>query len=101
MDPTPDEAAGSAARARTQVPGVRARREGGEVYAEARYRYTRGACPFQIRGDGQPTFDRGPDWIPPEWIEAVEVYHGFDTPIEYTSIFGDCGVVLIWTRRGG
>ena len=84
-----------------RVPGVRAVYEGGQTLAEGRYRYARGRCRLAVRVDGQPTFDRDLDWIPPEWIEAVEVYQGMTMPIEYTSRFGECGVVLIWTRRGG
>ena len=38
------------------------------------------------------------DIVPPEWIEAVEVYvGGASTPMQYRD---PCGVVLIWTRRG-
>ena len=36
------------------------------------------------------------DRLPPEWTEAMEVYHGVGTPMEYG--INSCGVVLIWTQ---
>lgn len=41
------------------------------------------------------------DHIPPEMIEAIEVYRGAaEIPIEYRTTGSLCGVVLIWTRTG-
>lgn len=41
------------------------------------------------------------DHIPPEMIEAIEVYRGAaEIPIEYRTMGSVCGVVLIWTRAG-
>lgn len=41
------------------------------------------------------------DHIPPETIEAIEVYRGVaEIPIEYRGAGSLCGVVLIWTRAG-
>jgi hypothetical protein len=34
----------------------------------------------------------------PHDVEAVEVYHGFELPVEFG--VNACGGVLIWTRRG-
>jgi hypothetical protein len=40
------------------------------------------------------------DYITPERIEGMEVYSSFSTvPVQYHS--GMCGVILLWTRRGG
>ncbi len=36
--------------------------------------------------------------VDPTQIEGVEIYMGANTPIQYKN---PCGVVLIWTRRGG
>lgn len=36
--------------------------------------------------------------ITPMNIEAIEVYHGFELPVEYG--VNACGGILIWTRRG-
>jgi hypothetical protein len=38
------------------------------------------------------------DLVPPAAIEGVEVYIGAVAPIQYDH---PCGVILIWTRRGG
>jgi hypothetical protein len=41
------------------------------------------------------------DHIPPEMIEAIEVYRGAaEIPIEYRTAGSVCGVVLIWTKTG-
>jgi hypothetical protein len=41
------------------------------------------------------------DQIPPEMIEAIEVYRGAaEIPVEYRRTGGSCGVVLIWTKTG-
>ena len=37
--------------------------------------------------------------VPPSAVEAIEVYVGVNTPLEYRR--NPCGSVLIWTRRGG
>ncbi len=39
------------------------------------------------------------DRVSPQEVEAIEVYQHVATPIEFTSLFSACGVVLIWTRR--
>ena len=46
--------------------------------------------------DGVRALDADLDRFPLNWIEAMEVYHGISTPIQYG--FNSCGVVLIWTR---
>lgn len=41
------------------------------------------------------------DQIPPETIEAIEVYRGAaEVPVEYRRTGAICGVVLIWTKTG-
>jgi hypothetical protein len=41
------------------------------------------------------------DQIPPEMIEAIEVYRGAaEIPVEYRRTGASCGVVLIWTKAG-
>lgn len=41
------------------------------------------------------------DHIPPEMIEAIEVYRGAaEIPIEYRTTGSVCGVVLVWTKTG-
>jgi len=47
-----------------------------------------------------------PEWnfneIPPMQVEAMEVYQGLDTPVQFQRRSSEtgCGVVLIWTKRG-
>ncbi|MGD8279567.1 MAG: carboxypeptidase regulatory-like domain-containing protein, partial [Gemmatimonadota bacterium] len=40
--------------------------------------------------------------IPPMQVEALEIYQGLDTPVNFRrrSSESGCGVVLIWTKRG-
>jgi hypothetical protein len=41
------------------------------------------------------------DHIPPDMIEAIEVYRGAaEIPVEYRTTGSLCGVVLIWTKTG-
>lgn len=46
---------------------------------------------------GKPNL-RSHNVVDPASIEGVEVYVGASTPIKYKSA---CGVILVWTRRGG
>ena len=84
-----------------RVPGVTVR-FGSSVQAVSRRSsgVGRGPCVLSVYVDGVPMFDSHLDWIQPEGLEAVEVYRGLNTPIEYR-FFNSCGVVLLWTRRGG
>lgn len=67
-----------------------------------------GACPAQIFVDGM-LVTRGPaqnvsvdDLVVPSVVEGIEVYHGLSTvPAEFLNPESRCGVVAIWTRRGG
>ncbi len=62
----------------------------------------RGRCEPQIVLDGTPMSN--PVYIDsivvPSQIEAVEVYHGATSPIQYTQMT-TCGTVMIWTRNPG
>jgi len=49
--------------------------------------------------DGMRTLEVDLDLIPPNQIEALEVYGGgISPPIEFSFGTNGCGVVLIWTR---
>jgi outer membrane receptor for ferrienterochelin and colicin len=78
------------------VPGAR-------VSPSARYGQMvtlRGGCRPQLWVDGIRTVTPVgmDDILPPMDVEAVEVYHGVQTPAEFG---GDpCGAIVVWTRRG-
>ena len=81
-----------------RIPGVTVERRGFDAVAVSG-RVTSlsfGSCVLPVYVDGVRSFDADIDRFPPEWIGAMEVYHGISTPIEYG--FQSCGVVLIWTR---
>ena len=81
-----------------RIPGVTVERRGFDAVAVSG-RVTSlsfGSCVLPVYVDGVRSFDADLDRFPPEWIGAMEVYHGISTPIEYG--FQSCGVVLIWTR---
>lgn len=79
-----------------RVAGVRVERDrfGGTVLASRRGR----RCVFGVFLDGMraPGFDIGS--LPPDAVEALEVYQDLNIPPEYSH---SCGVVLIWMRRAG
>ena len=63
-----------------------------------------GTCRLRPYLDGTPMFNWDLDLVRPDDLQALEVYQGTATPIEYrqpTDPDGTpaCGVVLIWTRR--
>lgn len=83
-------------------PGLRmVRRQYGGGYAVV----GRGNCPFRYVVNGArvgPTFQI--DDMPPEWIEAIEIYRGASTvPMEFmlppTAENADCGIIAVWTRN--
>jgi hypothetical protein len=80
---------------RYRVPGVRVDSNGTAI--SRRGFMTSGACALQVFMDGIPSF-LGLEDIPTQWLDAVEVYHGVGTPIQY-QFNNQCGVVLIWTTR--
>lgn len=57
-------------------------------------------CPPQVFQDG---FLTDFDWAThPDNIEAIEVYRGgAEIPPQYGGAYSGCGVILVWTRRGG
>jgi hypothetical protein len=67
-----------------------------------------GDCPVQIFVDGRIMSRAGggtvaiDDLVSPEVVEGIEVYRGLSTvPPEFLAPNSQCGVVAIWTRRGG
>lgn len=71
---------------------------------------TRRRCPAQIYVDGMLMNSGSPavgppspdDYVSPESVEAIEVYRGLATvPASFLNPEAECGVVAIWTRRGG
>ena len=90
---------------RERVPGIRIQYGAG---GEARVVTTRASglsvenpeCVMEIFVDGMRQGDEDLDRYNPEQIQAMEIYQGVSTPIEFTSSFNACGVVLLWTRRG-
>ncbi len=79
-----------------RVPGVRVERDrfGGAVLTSRRGR----RCVFGVFIDGTraPGFDINS--LAPDAVEALGVYQGLDTPVQYGH---SCGVVLIWLRFAG
>ena len=55
-------------------------------------------CPLQVYIDGVQSSDPDVNQIPPEFLDAMEVYLGATAPIQYAGL-NPCGVVLLWTRR--
>ncbi len=79
-----------------RVLGVQMERDqfGGAILTSTRGR----SCPLGVFVDGirAPGFDLNS--LPPDAVEALEVYQGVNVPLEYSH---SCGVVLIWMRRPG
>ena len=55
-------------------------------------------CSLSVYLDGVPVEDFDIDSLDPESVDAIEIYHGLGTPIQYLA--NRCGALLIWTRRG-
>jgi len=70
------------------------RRRGGDAVA--------GRCRLQPWYNGTPLVGFELELMPPEAIEAMEVYQGANVPVEYIDAMqrdgASCGVILIWTR---
>lgn len=59
-------------------------------------------CPIQYFVDGQQTFGFNIDDVRPGDVEGLEIYKGASViPGEYNRGSAMCGVILIWTKRGG
>lgn len=85
-----------------RLPGIRMLRS---RYGSGYVVVGRGECPFRYFMNGSPV---GPtfqlDDIPPEWLEAIEIYRGASTvPPEFvlpiTAEYSNCGIIAIWTRN--
>ena len=74
-----------------RVPGVRM--EAGVLMGRQTFFGT--TCELRIFLDGLPMEGWDFDTIPPEYLEAMEVYQGLSVPVQYGP---SCGVVLFWTR---
>jgi hypothetical protein len=90
------------------LPGVRLRGSGfGQARIVEMAQVARmGACPVQVFMDGRLMNRRGEaaidELVTPSDVEGVEVYRGLSTlPPEFYNEWSRCGVVAIWTRRGG
>jgi hypothetical protein len=57
-----------------------------------------GRCDLEVYIDGARTFSTDLNQIPPDWLDAMEVYLGSEAPVQYSGL-NPCGVVLLWTRR--
>lgn len=99
-----------------RIPGVRLESGGGSSF-HRRIRMARssarGNCPVQVYVDGM-LLNRGgsrmrevpgggvDDVVSVADVEGIEVYRGVSTvPAEFLNEHSVCGVVVIWTRRGG
>ena len=59
-----------------------------------------GPCVLSVYVDGLlERLDPNLDLVPPEQLAAIEVYVGINAPAQYA--VNRCGVILLWTRRGG
>lgn len=97
------------------VPGVRleSSRYGNRRAISMTRSFANGDCPAQIFVDGFLLNRRSPvtgegygftvdDAVSPGSVEGIEVYKGSSTvPAEFLNPYSHCGVVAIWTRRGG
>jgi len=80
------------------VPGVIVSYESGDARPVSRRStsITGGNCELLVYLDGMLMQEWDMDDIRVEWVEAMEVYNGLNTPAQYAR--DPCGVVLIWTR---
>jgi hypothetical protein len=90
-----------------RAPGVTTSTERGRtlVYSTRSGEQRDGApCRVRLYLDGVAMHDWDLEFLRPDDLEAMEIYHGASTPIEYQHLVDPdgvypCGVVLIWTRR--
>lgn len=95
------------------VPGVQLRSSGAGLRRVVQMSRARSvlACPAQVYVDGMRlNTNAGPseaqlvaidDYVAPGSVEGIEVYKGLSTvPAPFLNEYADCGVVVIWTRRG-
>ena len=86
----------------SNVPGVQVDRASvGDTKLMGPARGDPNGCELKVYVDGMPT-DMNIDSFSPEMVELAEIYWGLRTPIQYRGAnASNCGVVLLWTRRGG
>ncbi len=86
----------------SSVPGVQVDRASvGDTKLMGPARGDPNGCELKVYVDGMPT-DMNIDSFSPEMVELAEIYWGLRTPIQYRGVnASNCGVVLLWTRRGG
>jgi len=85
------------------VPGLRLQRStnlGTPVLAVSSRVNTlgNGQCVMDVYIDGVRMSSPDLNQIPPDWLDAMEVYIGSEAPAQYAGL-NPCGVVLLWTRR--
>ena len=85
-----------------RIPGVTIASgpDGTQAVSRRSASITLGPCAMQIYIDGLPVSTWHLDRVHPDWLEAVEVYQGVGTPMQYRTTLTSCGVVLMWTRSG-
>lgn len=89
------EGSGSGSRPRIQIGRATSKRLGMRP------------CPTQIFVDGMLMSRAGADvrlddLVSPASVEGVEIYRGLSTvPAEFLNQDAECGVIAVWTRRGG
>lgn len=90
---------------RGRVPGIRVEQDPltntSRLVSRRTFSISGGECPLPVYLDGLLVGASDLDLFPPEVIEAIEVYQGIETPIQYGGGLGQeaCGVVLLWTKR--
>ena len=90
---------------RGRVPGIRVEQDPlnntSRLISRRSFSVTGGECALPVYLDGLLIGASDLDLFPPEMIEAIEVYQGIETPIQYGGGLGQeaCGVVLLWTKR--
>lgn len=97
-----------------EAPGVRLTSSGlgFRRVVEMRGGASSGGCPVQVYIDGMHLNDNeGPpdvqvvaidDFVSPESVFGIEIYRGLSTvPAEFLNTYARCGVVALWTLRGG
>jgi hypothetical protein len=90
-----------------RVPGVTTVTERGRtlvVSSRAPGRLEENGCRVRLYLDGMAMHDWDLEFVRPADLEAIEIYHGPSTPVEYQHLVDPdgvypCGVVLIWTRH--
>lgn len=88
-----------------RIPGVRLASSNplnpDEVTAVSRRAssFSLGPCTLSVYIDGVRMSDPDLNQLSPDWLEAMEVYSGVGTPVEYGGPRNPCGVVLLWTQR--